>query len=91
MGLVRDEAGNLYSTTHGGGDTSSCSPTYGCGVVFRIALLDGGDPDISQEYSAAERDETTERPRVVLPENFRELLQQRRGFGRFGARLVGPR
>jgi len=89
-GLLQDEEGNLYGTTVGGGDTSSCSPPYGCGVVFRIALRDGGDPDISQEDSAAKGNETTERPRVVLPENFWELLQQRRGFGRFGARLVGP-
>jgi hypothetical protein len=35
-------------------------------------------------------DETTERPRVVLPENVRELLQQRLRFGRFGAGLMGP-
>ncbi len=90
-GLLQDEEGNFYGTTYGGGDTSSCSPPYGCGVVFKIGFHHGGDPDISQERSAAEGDETTERPRVLLPENFRELLQQRRGFGRFGARLVGPR
>ena len=27
---------------------------------------------------------TGERPKVVLPENVRKFLQQRRGFGRFG-------
>src|SRR5208337_3992504 len=33
--LLRDEAGNLYSTTHNGGDLS-CSPPNGCGVVFKL-------------------------------------------------------
>jgi hypothetical protein len=87
--LLQDEEGNLYSTAVGGGDRSSSSPTYGCGVVFRIALRNGGDRAISQEDSAAEGDETTERPTVVLPENMWELLQQRRGFGRFGVPM-GP-
>ena len=87
--LLQDEEGSLYGTASGGGDLS-CNPPHGCGVVFKIALREGGDPDISQEGTAAEGDETTERPRVVLPENFWELLEQRRGFGRFGARLVGP-
>jgi len=32
-GLVRNNAGNLYDTTSGGGN-SSCS--LGCGVVFKI-------------------------------------------------------
>jgi uncharacterized repeat protein (TIGR03803 family) len=37
-GLVRDEAGNLYGTTHGGGDisVSACSFNPGSGVVFRV-------------------------------------------------------
>lgn len=37
-GLVRDEAGNLYGTTHGGGDVSvsACSFNPGCGVVFKV-------------------------------------------------------
>jgi uncharacterized repeat protein (TIGR03803 family) len=34
--LVRDKAGNLYGTTHDGGD-SSCIPPYGCGTVFKVA------------------------------------------------------
>jgi uncharacterized repeat protein (TIGR03803 family) len=40
--LVRDEAGNLYGTTHGGGDLSgdpSCTAFFGfpgCGVVFKL-------------------------------------------------------
>lgn len=89
--LLQDEEGNLYSTTIGGGDTSSCSPTYGCGVVFKIALHDGDDPDASQEGVAAAADETTEGPRVVLPENAQKLLLQRRGLGRFGTLLTGPR
>jgi uncharacterized repeat protein (TIGR03803 family) len=76
--LLQDEGGNLYSTAVGGGDLS-CSPTYGCGVVFKIA-----------RDHCSEGDETTERPRVVLPENARELLQQRLRFGRFGVGLMGP-
>jgi len=39
--LLLDEQGNLYGTAVGGGDLS-CSPTYGCGVVFKIALNRGG-------------------------------------------------
>jgi uncharacterized repeat protein (TIGR03803 family) len=37
-GLLRDEAGNLYGTTHGGGDisVSACSFNPGCGVVFKV-------------------------------------------------------
>jgi hypothetical protein len=31
-----------------------------------------------------------ESTKVTLPENVRELLQQRLLFGRFGARLMGP-
>jgi uncharacterized repeat protein (TIGR03803 family) len=76
--LLQDEEGNLYSTAVGGGDLS-CSPTYGCGVVFKINL-----------HHCAEGDETTEGPGVILPENAQELLQQRLRFGRFGARLMGP-
>jgi uncharacterized repeat protein (TIGR03803 family) len=90
VGLLQDEEGNLYGTTVGGGDTSSCSPTYGCGVVFRIAHPDRDVLRISQEGVAAAGDETTDGPSAVLPENFRELLHQRPDFGRFKARLVGP-
>jgi probable HAF family extracellular repeat protein len=39
----------------------------------------------------AEGTETIERPRAVMPENVRELLQQRLGIGRFGAPLMAPR
>jgi uncharacterized repeat protein (TIGR03803 family) len=77
-GLLPGEEGNLYGTASDGGDTS-CSAPYGCGVVFKIA-----------RDHCAEGDETTERPRVVLPENAREMLQQRLRFGRFGTRLVEP-
>jgi uncharacterized repeat protein (TIGR03803 family) len=35
--LVRDTAGNLYGTTLVGGATSTCSPPYGCGVVFKLS------------------------------------------------------
>jgi len=34
-GLLRDNAGNLYGTTHEGGDLT-CDPPYGCGVVFKL-------------------------------------------------------
>jgi uncharacterized repeat protein (TIGR03803 family) len=38
MGLLRDKAGNLYSTTHGGGhvEVTACSFNPGCGVVFKL-------------------------------------------------------
>jgi uncharacterized repeat protein (TIGR03803 family) len=35
-GLIQDTAGNLYGTTLMGGRTSTCNPTNGCGVVFRL-------------------------------------------------------
>lgn len=34
-GLVRDKAGNLYGTTHIGGD-NACFPPSGCGTVFKL-------------------------------------------------------
>jgi len=36
--LIRDEEGNLYSTTSSGGDDSSCSTfgVPGCGVIFKL-------------------------------------------------------
>lgn len=36
--LLRDEVGNLYGTTHGGGQISvpACSFNPGCGVVFKV-------------------------------------------------------
>lgn len=33
--MIRDEEGNLYGTTVGGGDPSFCNG-YGCGVVFKV-------------------------------------------------------
>jgi len=40
MNLLRDQAGNLYSTTHTGGDVGGCTgpgfPSLGCGVVFKV-------------------------------------------------------
>lgn len=42
MGLLRDDAGNLYGTTHGGGDLTGnpiCTTVFGfpgCGVVFKV-------------------------------------------------------
>jgi uncharacterized repeat protein (TIGR03803 family) len=35
--LIRDSAGNLYGTTDVGGATSTCHPTHGCGVVFKLS------------------------------------------------------
>lgn len=35
-GLVYDQAGNLYGTTVGGGDSGNC--ISGCGVVFKLTL-----------------------------------------------------
>jgi hypothetical protein len=88
--LLMDAAGDLDGTVPGGGDLS-CNPAHGCGVVFKIAFPDGADLDTSQEGVAAAGDETTEKPRAVLPENVQKLLQQRLRFGRFGAPLMGPR
>jgi uncharacterized repeat protein (TIGR03803 family) len=34
-GLVRDQEGNLYGTTSGGGDSSGCG-SDGCGVLFKL-------------------------------------------------------
>ena len=40
--------------------------------------------------TAAEGDEATQRPRVVLPENVRELLWKQLRWGRFGGPLIAP-
>jgi uncharacterized repeat protein (TIGR03803 family) len=39
--LVFDKAGNLYGTTFSGGDPK-CQPPYGCGTVFKLTPLKGG-------------------------------------------------
>jgi uncharacterized repeat protein (TIGR03803 family) len=39
-GLTRDAAGNLYGTTVGGGPTSTCQFSNGCGVVFELIRCD---------------------------------------------------
>lgn len=41
--LLRDETGNLYGTTHGGGDVVGCTfevhvPWTGCGTVFKLDI-----------------------------------------------------
>jgi probable HAF family extracellular repeat protein len=41
------------------------------------------------EGTAAEATATTDKPRAVLSEGARKLLQQQRGLGRFGAQLIG--
>ncbi len=76
-GLLLGEKGNVYGTASDGGDTS-CSAPYGCGVVFKIA-----------RDRCAEADETAEMRTVILPNNVRELMQQRLRFGGLGTRL-GP-
>jgi uncharacterized repeat protein (TIGR03803 family) len=77
--LLPDDLGNLYGTASDAGDLS-CSPPYGCGVLFKI-----------NPHHCGEGDKSNYRPRVVLPENIRELFQQRLRFSKFGARPVGPR
>src|SRR5208283_5074601 len=77
-GLLQDDVGNLYGTASDAGDLS-CSLPYGCGVVFKIA-----------RDHCAEGDATNDTPKVVLPENARELLQQRLRSSRFGTPLAKP-
>jgi uncharacterized repeat protein (TIGR03803 family) len=64
--LVRDQAGNLYGTASGGGD-SNCYQGYGCGTIFRLdpaghykvlytftgAPSDGADPEAGMILDAA--------------------------------------
>ena len=40
--LTLDSAGNLYGTTTGGGNLVCRYITFGCGVVFKLALVSGG-------------------------------------------------
>lgn len=35
-GVILDGEGNLYGTTLGGGDTTKCTGTGGCGVIFKL-------------------------------------------------------
>ena len=37
-GLIFDDAGNLYGSTDGGGDTYVCGPSGGCGTVYELSL-----------------------------------------------------
>jgi uncharacterized repeat protein (TIGR03803 family) len=76
--LLQGEEGNLYGTASDGGDLS-CSAPSGCGVVFKIA-----------RDHCAEADETTEMRTAVVPNNVRELMQQRLRLGRFGTRSAEP-
>src|SRR5271166_3879137 len=77
-GLLLDDMRNLYGTASDAGDLS-CSPPYGCGMVFKIA-----------RDHCAEGEKSNDTPRVVLPENARELFQQRLRFSRFLSPPVGP-
>jgi len=62
-GVLRDQAGNLYGTTLWGGDTS-CLPSYGCGVVFR--LDEAGKETVRYKFSGPPNGET---PRSLLVED----------------------
>jgi len=44
VGVIFDSKGNLYGTAANGGSTSgsTCSSTYGCGVVFELSPPSGG-------------------------------------------------
>jgi probable HAF family extracellular repeat protein len=55
---------------------------------FHAFLATPSNEDVASAASVAQR-QTSQRPRVVLPENVRKLLRQRR-FGRFGAPLTRP-
>jgi len=48
-----------------------------------------GCKDLATDATAAP-DEASKRPKVILPENVRKQLQQRRGFRNFGAGLMRP-
>ena len=41
-GVIFDKDGNLYGTTHGGGNFVSCPFTKGCGTVFELTPSSGG-------------------------------------------------
>ena len=41
-GLIFDASGNLYGTTTGGGNSSSCGSAVGCGIVFELSPSTGG-------------------------------------------------
>jgi uncharacterized repeat protein (TIGR03803 family) len=77
-GLLQDDVRNLYGTASDAGDLS-CSPPYGCGVVFKIA-----------RDHCAEEEKSNDTARVVLPGNVQELFQQRLRFSRFLTPPVGP-
>jgi len=62
--------------------------------AFLATPCDGNHADAEgcrddMDRTAAEADETTERPRGVLSEDARELLRRRFRFGRFGVQLMG--
>jgi probable HAF family extracellular repeat protein len=60
------------------------------GEVHAFLATPTHDDEASQSAAAAHRSETSERPKVVLPDSVRKLLQQRLPFGRFGAPLTRP-
>ena len=56
----------------------------------REASDDNACEDSAESATAAKRAALGESPQVVLPENVRKLLQQRRGFGRFLGPAIRP-
>ncbi|MGB9434072.1 MAG: choice-of-anchor tandem repeat GloVer-containing protein [Candidatus Acidiferrum sp.] len=68
--LLLDEERNLYSTAVGGGDLS-CSPTYGCGVVFKFASHEDRESDESAAPVAS-----SEAGKAALTEDAPKQLQQ---------------
>ena len=59
------------------------SSTGACCHAF-LAIPD--DSEVTEDATPTAESEATQRPKPVLPENVRKMLQQRRGFGR----LLGP-
>ena len=59
--------------------------------AFAATPCDGSDAETTDDRkgAAVERDETSERPRVVLSESARRVLQRQLRLGRFGVGLLG--
>ena len=51
-GLIQDLGGNLYGTTALGGATSTCNPSFGCGVVFKLTLT--GTETVLHSFTGAD-------------------------------------
>ena len=60
------------------------------GATPAFLAIPNCDADNGESGSAALQVADNPTPKVVLPENIRKQLRQRRGFGRLGARLMSP-